>query len=178
MPLPTPRKGEKQDDFMARCMHEAYGSGAPEDRTQEQAVAMCFSQWREAHGGSAPKELDELIAKSPDWQAPDVKTDEQKADAERSEKELLDALAKMPKGLESARERKRLAKEFRVNRSDIDAEIEARRAEAESAAPMHGHWYVEPWPEPADGDALIRDIIKKLRKHVVMPHDHALAIAL
>jgi HK97 family phage prohead protease/HK97 family phage major capsid protein len=63
MPLPTPRKGEKQDDFMARCMHEAYGSGAPEDRTQEQAVAMCFSQWREAHGGSAPKELDELIAK-------------------------------------------------------------------------------------------------------------------
>jgi HK97 family phage prohead protease/HK97 family phage major capsid protein len=55
MPLPRPHKDEKQDAFMARCMHEAYGSDAPSDRTQEQAVAMCFSQWREAHGGSAPK---------------------------------------------------------------------------------------------------------------------------
>jgi HK97 family phage prohead protease len=55
MPLPKPHKGESQSDFMARCMHEAYGSGAPSDRTQEQAVAMCFSAWREEHGGSPPK---------------------------------------------------------------------------------------------------------------------------
>ena len=47
MPLPKPHKGEEQDAFMARCMHEAYGPDAPSDRTQEQAVAMCFSQWRE-----------------------------------------------------------------------------------------------------------------------------------
>jgi putative DNA primase/helicase len=131
-----------------------------------------------ARSGGTREQLDELIAKAPDWQAPAVKTDEQKADAERSEKELLDALAKMPKGLEAARERKRLAKEFHVSRSDIDAEIEARRAQAESAAPLHGHWYVEPWPEPADGDALIRDIIRKLQKHVVISHDYALGIAI
>src|SRR5215831_19555446 len=55
MPLPKPHKGESQSDFMGRCMHEAYGAGAPEDRTQEQATAMCFSAWREVHGGSAPK---------------------------------------------------------------------------------------------------------------------------
>src|SRR5262245_44295684 len=42
MPLPKPKKGEEQDAYMARCMHEAYGSDAPPDRTQEQAVAMCF----------------------------------------------------------------------------------------------------------------------------------------
>src|SRR5262252_588822 len=54
MPLPKPHKGESQDDFMARCMHEAYGSGAPSDRTQEQAVAMCFDAWRSEHGGEAP----------------------------------------------------------------------------------------------------------------------------
>jgi DNA primase len=131
-----------------------------------------------ARSGGTREQLDELIAKSPDWQAPDVKTDEQKADAERSEKELLDALAKMPKGVRRGRERKRLKKELGVSFSDIDAEIEARQVEAETTALLHGHWYVEPWPEPADGDALIRDIIKKLRKHVVMPHDHALAIAL
>jgi HK97 family phage major capsid protein/HK97 family phage prohead protease len=46
-------------------MHEAYGSDAPEDRTQEQATAMCFSAWREVHGGSAPKaqELAEILAR-------------------------------------------------------------------------------------------------------------------
>ena len=66
MPLPKPRKGEAQDDFMQRCMHEAYGDNAPEDRTQEQAVAMCLDTWREAHGESAPpkKEMDKLIARS------------------------------------------------------------------------------------------------------------------
>ena len=55
MPLPKPHKGESQSDFMGRCMHEAYGAGAPEDRTQEQATAMCFSAWREVHGGEPPK---------------------------------------------------------------------------------------------------------------------------
>jgi len=29
-------------------------------------------------------------------------------------------------------------------------------------------WFVEPWPEPADGDALIRDIMKTVQKHVVI----------
>jgi hypothetical protein len=37
-----------------------------------------------------------------------------------------------------------------------------RRAER-----LHGHWIVEPWPEPADGDALLRDIIRHVRRHVV-----------
>jgi HK97 family phage prohead protease len=46
MPLPKPRKGEEQSDYMSRCMHEAFGEGAPADRTQEQAVAMCMDAWR------------------------------------------------------------------------------------------------------------------------------------
>jgi len=36
-------------------MHEAYGSDAPSDRTQEQAVAMCHQAWRDKHGGEKPK---------------------------------------------------------------------------------------------------------------------------
>jgi putative DNA primase/helicase len=133
-----------------------------------------------ARDGGTREKLDELMAGAVDWAAPadKVEVDAKKAEAAQSEKELLDALPKMPKGLESARERKRLAKAFRVNRSDIDAEIEARRTEAESAAPLHGHWYVEPSSEPADGDALIRDIIRKLQKHVVVSHDGALSVAL
>jgi HK97 family phage prohead protease/HK97 family phage major capsid protein len=51
MPM-KPRKGESQSDFMARCMHEVYGPDAPDDRTQEQAVAICFNYWRTEHGGS------------------------------------------------------------------------------------------------------------------------------
>ena len=47
MPLPKPHKGESQDDFIDRCMHEAYGDDAPADRTQEQALAMCHQAWRD-----------------------------------------------------------------------------------------------------------------------------------
>src|SRR5215469_13158004 len=60
MPLPKPHKGESQDDFMGRCMHEAYGADAPSDRTQEQAVAMCFDAWRSEHGGDKPKSTKEI----------------------------------------------------------------------------------------------------------------------
>jgi len=42
MPLPTPRKGEKQDDFIGRCVRFAVGEGMP----QKQALAACFSTWR------------------------------------------------------------------------------------------------------------------------------------
>lgn len=59
MPVPKPRSGEKQDDFMARCMHEV--SKNP-DRPQKQNVAICMNTWREAHGGkkSAGKSIDDM----------------------------------------------------------------------------------------------------------------------
>ena len=51
MPLPTPREGEEQDDFLSRCMaDEEANSTFPE---QEQRAAVCFRQWREAHGEEA-----------------------------------------------------------------------------------------------------------------------------
>jgi putative DNA primase/helicase len=84
----------------------------------------------------------------------------------------------MRPGIRRSRERARLAKDLGVNKSDIDKEIEARQAEGAKAQPLHDHWIVEPRPEPVDTDALLRDIIQKLRKHVIMPHDDALAIAL
>jgi hypothetical protein len=45
-------------------------------------------------------------------------------------------------------------------------------------APLHDHWIVEPWPEPVDGDSLLRDIVRRIRRHIVCSHDDALAIAL
>ena len=44
-------------------------------------------------------------------------------------------------------------------------------------APLYGHWIVEPWPEPVDGDSLLRDIIKRIQRHVVISYDDALVIA-
>jgi len=128
-----------------------------------------------ARAGGTREQLDALLVEAPVWQLPKVDClPDKRSAAAAGEDELLNALAKMPKGVERGRQRKRLAKEFGVNPSDIDAEIEARRTEAEMQAPLHGHWFVEPWPEPVDGDALIRDIIRKLEKHIVISHDGAL----
>ena len=40
------------------------------------------------------------------------------------------------------------------------------------------HWTVELWPEPVDNDALLRDLTARIRRHVVMDGDSALASAL
>jgi putative DNA primase/helicase len=135
-----------------------------------------------AKAGGTREQLDALLVEAPVWTPLAEKADEldkeKKAGAARSEDDLLDALAKMPKGIKRGRERKRLKTKLGVSYSDIDAEIEARQIEAETKALLHGWWFVEPWPEPVDGDALIRDIINKLRKHVVVSYESALAIAL
>ena len=83
----------------------------------------------------------------------------------------------MRPGVEFARERKKAAKELGVSQDAIEAELEARRSE-KTAAPLHGHWIVEPWPEQVEGDSLLRDIVRRILRHVVCSHDDALAIAL
>lgn len=41
--MPTPKKGEKQSKFMSRCVSDVMGEG----KDQKQAVAICFSLWKE-----------------------------------------------------------------------------------------------------------------------------------
>lgn len=43
MPLPKPRKGEEEDDFISRCMSET----KEEYPDREQRLAVCYRQWRE-----------------------------------------------------------------------------------------------------------------------------------
>lgn len=50
MPLPEPRTDENQDEFVSRCMEEVSGEFEDED----QALAVCFSQWREADSAVVP----------------------------------------------------------------------------------------------------------------------------
>jgi hypothetical protein len=93
-------------------------------------------------------------------------SEEERAKANARESELLDALAKT-KGLDYDRQRKKAAKELGVSFRALDEEVKARREDA-VAAPLYGHWIVEPWPEPVDGDALLRDIINRIHRHVVL----------
>jgi hypothetical protein len=128
--------------------------------------------------GGTREQLDALLAEARDWKPPTVeetneRLNKKKDQAKKHEDELLDQLSKL-KGLEFARERKKAADELDVSVTAIDAELNERR----SAAPLYGHWLVEPWPEPADGDSLLRDIIRRVRQHVVCSHDDALVIAL
>jgi hypothetical protein len=43
MPIPKPQSGEKQSDYIQRCM-QAIGS---EYQDKDQAVAVCYTHWRE-----------------------------------------------------------------------------------------------------------------------------------
>jgi hypothetical protein len=129
--------------------------------------------------GGTREKLDELIGAAPDWVAPPA-DDPAAAAAKAKEDELLDAMAKTRPGVEYARKRKQAAKALRVPQADVDAEVEHRRVEGEmqKVAPLYGHWNTDPWPEVVDGDALLRDIIFRIRRHVVISYDNALAIAL
>lgn len=55
MPLPKPRKGEKQNDFISRCMSAV----KDEFPGQKQRTAVCFSQWRQKEQGEIEDEDEE-----------------------------------------------------------------------------------------------------------------------
>jgi hypothetical protein len=136
--------------------------------------------WQRA--GGTREALDRLIEGAAVWQplspAADKPDEKAKAEAQANEDALIEALLKLPPGVEKARLKKKAAKELRVPQHAIDAELEERRSEKVAAAPLHGHWSVEPWPEPVEGDSLLCDIIQRIHRHVVCLLEDALVIAL
>jgi putative DNA primase/helicase len=127
-----------------------------------------------ARAGGTREQLDALIERAPDWQPLKTEAPEQDKDkAKTREDELLGALAKA-QGLDYARQLKAAAKELDVDKTEIQKEVQARREKA----PLYGHWIVEPWPETVEGDALLRDIIRRIRRHVFCSHEDALPVAL
>jgi Protein of unknown function (DUF3631) len=139
------------------------------------------SAWIEAGGNR--EQLDQLIEGAPDWVEPAIDNTGDKTEATKKEDELIEALARMRPGIEFDRQRKKAAKDLGVNRSAIDDEIEVRRSNHGSnyekeAAPLYGHWITDPWPEVVDGESLLRDIIKRILRHVIISDYHALVVAL
>jgi uncharacterized protein DUF3631/CHC2-type zinc finger protein len=136
-----------------------------------------ITDWLTADG--TREVLDRLVEQAPDWQpaAADKADEIEKAKAEADEQKIIEALAQLSPGITFARRRKEAAKQLGVSESAINAELEARRGE-KVPAPLHGHWVVEPWPEPVEGDSLLRNIIRRIRRHIVCSDEDALTIAL
>ena len=137
------------------------------------------SDWLDA--GGTREQFDALVEQAVDWQPPSADenseaNEDDRAKAKAREDELLDALAKA-KGLDYVRQRKTAAEELEVTAKAIDDEVKARREDAQ-VAPLYGHWIVEPWPEPVEGGSLLRDIIKRIQRHVVISDDGVLGSAL
>jgi hypothetical protein len=135
-----------------------------------------------AAGGTSER-LWELTEQAPEWVplAADEKPDPaKKAAADAGEQKLIDELARLT-GLEYEKQRERVARELGVRKSSLDHEVKGRRAELAAVAeppPLYPHWVVEPWPEAVDGDALIRDIMRRVRRHMVLAQDQTLTVAL
>ena len=47
--MPNPRSGEKQSDFIGRCVKQVIGEG----KDQQAALGQCYGVWRQHHGGKA-----------------------------------------------------------------------------------------------------------------------------
>jgi hypothetical protein len=133
-----------------------------------------------AKAGGTREQLDALLNDAQDWKPSSAdETSEpngdEKAKAKAREDELLAALAKAT-GLDYARQRKAAAEELDVAAKAIDDEVKTRRDA--QVAPLYGHWITEPWPEPVDGDSLLRDIIRRFNRHMVWSQHDALGTAL
>lgn len=56
MPLPTPNSGEKESDFISRCIPltlESEDLSGEDEADRKQATAICYSQWRKARESEA-----------------------------------------------------------------------------------------------------------------------------
>jgi hypothetical protein len=145
------------------------------------------SDWLAA--GGTRETLDQLIEQAPAWKpaskgnGKDVDEqglgllDEQaKAKAQADEQELLDALARLTP-LEYEQRRGQAAEELGIRRGALDREVGMRR-EVTRAAPLYGHWEVQPWPEPVEADALLEGLTRRVQQHVVLPPEAAHTVAL
>lgn len=59
MPLPKPKRNEKQADFVSRCVQDLSDKG--EFSTNKQRVAVCYSEFNKSKKKSKASILDEAI---------------------------------------------------------------------------------------------------------------------
>jgi putative DNA primase/helicase len=96
---------------------------------------------------------------------------EEFVDAALSEAEInaeIVKLAALPIGVYES-SRGAAAKRLCMRASVIDRLVSAKRKKEnkKEIELLDSHWAVKPWPEPVDGDALLKDVIARARRHVV-----------
>lgn len=93
MPLPKPRKGEEEDDFIGRCMSDE--TMKKEYPDNDQRVAVCYSQWRSGKENTEPVEGKALTHNSklaetePSWGSVDKKKLPRKAFADMGDRDKV-----------------------------------------------------------------------------------------
>jgi putative DNA primase/helicase len=82
--------------------------------------------------------------------------------------------------IQFARKREGLASQLNVPVTFLDREYNERRKKRSGSerTAERAHWTVEPWHEPVDGADLVDQIVRRLKRHVVMEDEAALAAAL
>jgi putative DNA primase/helicase len=107
-------------------------------------------------------------------------SDAGRKDERATDEALVEELAKLGH-VAYGRRRIKAAEQLGIGVGFLDAAVKSRReelAEGCQEEPEFSHWKVEPWPEPVDGDALIRALVGRIQSHVVMAPEAALTIAL
>jgi phage/plasmid primase-like uncharacterized protein len=133
--------------------------------------------------GGTREQFDALVADALLWMPSpetDKPSDEQKAKAQADEQKLIDELARLNRS-DYERRRRGAARNLGIRARALDDEVEARRRQQRDEAgpaPLFGHWVVEPWPEPVDTDALLLQIQRRLRRHIVFGEDEQVIVAL
>jgi putative DNA primase/helicase len=124
-----------------------------------------------------------LVEVAPEWVPPldEAKPDDAaKAKAADAEQRLIDELARLS-AEDYDRRRNEAADSLGIRRGTLDNARDRRRAEIDAERgppPLFGHWVVEPWPDPVDGDALILSLVRRIRRHVIITEDQAITVAL
>jgi Protein of unknown function (DUF3631)/CHC2 zinc finger len=129
-----------------------------------------------AKAGGTREKLDALLAEAAkNWKAPTPEEiNKAKDEGKQHEDELIEALSKLQPGIDFHRKRDEIAKELDVSKQALDAEIRLHREKV----PLEGHWIVEPSIESVDGDSLLRDLVRCVRRYIVCSFDDAVVIAL
>jgi 5S rRNA maturation endonuclease (ribonuclease M5) len=167
--------GREHGQKIARALQPVAASLKIVDLYRDRNDGSDVSDWLKTD--SVGMKLIKAMNDAPLWEP---KADTVKASSAGSDEEKIAELAKLSK-LDYAKRRRDEAKKIGITARTLDTEVAKKRTEIEAecaAPPLYLHWVVEPWPEPVGGAVLLDTLVKKIRRHVVMSEDQAVAVAL
>jgi putative DNA primase/helicase len=86
-------------------------------------------------------------------------------------------LAKL-RPIDYGKARKAAAKQLGVSLTILDGAVKEQKKESTEQANFLPHWTIEPWPNPVDGDALLKDLQSHFNRYIVLPEQADVALAL